>query len=155
MDTHRIASINLMHQGVVRFNAAVEKEKKMALEDLVRTGRFTPLHSGDGPYDVTVSLENADRMLLEVKNIQGETSRHSLALSPLRKLIKDYFVMCEALQESLGTATTDKIEAIDMARRSLHDEAAELIISQLNDSIETCLDTSRRLFTLACVLHCR
>ena len=150
---HRIETIDLQHQGVVRFSPAVEREKVMALEDLVRTGTFAPLKSGDGPYRVNISMESADRMILSVTDKQDACIDYHLALQPLKGMIKDYFVMCDALQDSLGKANADRIEAIDMARRSIHDEAAEEIISQLKEQISVCLDTSRRIFTLACVLH--
>lgn len=151
----RIEHITLDCKNIIRFNSAIEREKTMALEDIVRTGRFNPLLNDEGPYSVSVYLESPERIALDVKDNIGNQHAYSIALQPLKMLVKDYFVMCEALQESLGKANPDRIESIDMARRSIHDEAANIIIEQMEKNIEMCLDTSRRIFTLVCVLHCR
>ena len=79
--------------------------------------------------------------------------RHILSLSPFRTLIKDYFMICDSYYQAIRTATPDKIEAIDMGRRGLHNEGSELLRERLDGKIEIDLDTARRLFTLICALH--
>jgi uncharacterized protein (UPF0262 family) len=78
---------------------------------------------------------------------------HLLSLSPLRRLVKDYFMVCDSYYQAIRTATPDRIEALDMGRRALHDEGSHLLMQRLKDKVELDFDTARRLFTLICVLH--
>jgi uncharacterized protein (UPF0262 family) len=97
-------------------------------------------------------LEN--RLVLDVKG-PGYERRHILSLSPFRTLIKDYFMICDSYYQAIRHATPQQIEALDMGRRGLHNEASELLQARLKGKVETDLDTARRLFTLICALHWR
>jgi uncharacterized protein (UPF0262 family) len=78
---------------------------------------------------------------------------HLLSLSPLRRIVKDYFMICDSYYEAIRTATPDRIEAIDMGRRALHDEGSQLLMERLKNKVTVDFETARRLFTLICVLH--
>ena len=78
---------------------------------------------------------------------------HLLSLSPLRRIVKDYFMVCDSYYEAIRTATPERIEAIDMGRRALHDEGSQLLMERLKRKVTVDFDTARRLFTLICVLH--
>ena len=95
-----------------------------------------------------------NRLLLDVRG-PGYERRHILSLSPFRSLIKDYFMICESYYQAIRNATPAQIEALDMGRRGLHNEASELLRQRLAGKVETDSDTARRLFTLICALHWR
>ena len=78
---------------------------------------------------------------------------HLLSLSPLRRIVKDYYLICDSYYEAIRTATPDRIEALDMARRALHDEGSQLLMERLKRKVTVDPETARRLFTLVCVLH--
>ncbi|MDD3837341.1 MAG: UPF0262 family protein, partial [Phenylobacterium sp.] len=106
-----------------------------------------------GPYDLHMGLlEN--RLLLDVRGPNYE-KRHILSLSPFRRIIKDYFMICDSYYEAIRTASPQQIETLDMGRRGLHNEGSQLLRTRLAGKIETDLDTARRLFTLICALHWR
>ena len=109
----------------------------------------------EGPYSVRLGIEGGE-LVFDVEDMGGRPlSRVELLLAPFRRIIKDYFLICDSYYDAIKTATSAKIEAIDMGRRGLHDEAAELLQDRLRDSVDLDLDTARRLFTLICVLHIR
>jgi uncharacterized protein (UPF0262 family) len=130
----RIANLTLDERLVVRRSPEVEHERAVAIFDLVEENRFV--------IDVR---SQADDPLQEV----------TLPLTPFRRLIKDYFTVCESYFNAIKTATPSQIEAIDMGRRGLHNEGSELLQERLAGRIEVDFDTARRLFTLVCVLHIR
>ena len=132
-----------------------EHERRVAIYDLVEDNRFTLLAAPDGPY--RLSLSTADgRLIFDIHD--GEAQRLALiglSMSPFRRIVKDYFMICESYYEAIRTATPSQIETIDMARRGLHNEGSELLRERLNGKVELDFDTARRLFTLVCVLHWR
>lgn len=134
----------------------IEHERAVAIFDLVEENSFRPV--GDtvgGPYKLTISLANS-RLVLTVKRESGETVvTHMLSLTPFRRIVKDYFLVCESYYEAIRSASLRQIEAIDMGRRSLHNEGSQTLMARLAGKIEVDFDTARRLFTLLCVLHWR
>lgn len=131
----------------------MKREQQSALADLLHQSHFQPRNDNYGPYELSLSIEDA-RLVFRVKNAQAESlSALVLSLKPYRRLIQDYFLMLQSYEQARQHATREKLEAIDMARRALHNEGAELLISRLTEKIDLDFETARRLFTLICVLH--
>ncbi len=154
-DSQRIAAITLDDRTVVRRSPDVEQERKVAIYDLLQKNHFAPAGAIDGPYRVRLGVEDSSLVLDVTDESDAILCRIMLALSPFRRIIKDYFVICDSYYDAIKTATSARIEAIDMGRRGLHNEAAELLIERLEGKVDLDLDTARRLFTLLCVLHMR
>jgi len=149
----RISKIDLDEKIVLRHSADVEHERRVAIFDLLEDNYFRPIGSHGGPYHLQLGVEE-NRLVFEIRLEDG--SYHGkilLSLTPLRKIVKDYFTVCESYFDAIRTATPQQIEAIDMGRRSLHNEGSELLRQRLAGKIDVDLDTARRLFTLICVLH--
>ncbi len=107
----------------------------------------------DGPYTLNLAIVE-DRLVFTVGNEAGETLvTHMLSLTPLKRIMKDYFLVCESYYQAIRTAPPSRIQAIDMGRRGLHDEGSVILMERLAGKIALDLDTARRLFTLICALH--
>lgn len=157
MPDHRIVNITLDERMGVRRNPEVEHERAVAIYDLLEENYFAPRGEFEGPFVLHLGIEESTRLLFEVFERTGEVKLCSvvLPLIPFRKLVKDYFLVCESYYAAIRTASPSQIEAIDMGRRGLHNEGAELLRERLSGKIDVDHDTSRRLFTLLCVLHVR
>ena len=150
---HRLQSVELDEESLAAVSRDQEQERQIAIFDLIEENFFFPEGAAAGPYDLKMGLlEN--RLVLDVRGPTYER-RHILSLSPFRPLIKDYFMICDSYYQAIRNATPAQIEALDMGRRGLHNEASELLQTRLKGKIETDLDTARRLFTLLCALHWR
>ncbi len=150
-----LTNVVLDERTVVRRSPEVEHERAVAIYDLLEENRFAPIGEFRGPYHLHLAIEE-NRLKLDVRDQEnGPMVAFHLALSPFRRLIKDYFMVCETYYEAIKTASPSKIEAIDMGRRGLHNEGSELLLKRLDGKVETDFDTARRLFTLICVLHIR
>lgn len=155
-DRHdRIVEINLDERTVVRRSPDVEHERAVAIYDLIEENFFAPVACDGGPYNLHLAIAE-NRLLFDIRD-EGDAplTTVSLPLMPFRRIVKDYFAVCESYFEAIRTASPSKIEAIDMGRRGLHDEGSELLRDRLDGKIEVDFDTARRLFTLICVLHIR
>ena len=130
-----------------------EQERQVAIFDLLDGNYFEPAEASGGPYDLKLSLVE-NRLAFDIAGPDYER-RHLLSLSPFRGVIKDYFMICDSYYAAIRNASPQQIEALDMGRRGLHNEASELLRRRLEGKIETDVDTSRRLFTLICALHWR
>ena len=151
----RLAAITLDEQSVVQRSRAIDQEREVAIYDLLETNMFKPEGSAGGPYHLTLGLEE-NRLAMDIA--LGDGTPHGkvlLSLAPLRKTVKDYFLVCENYYKAIRTAPPHQIEALDMARRTLHDEGARELQARLEGKVETDFDTARRLFTLVCVLQMR
>jgi uncharacterized protein (UPF0262 family) len=152
---YRLAAITLDEKSVVQRSRAVEQEREIAIYDIIEANVFRPEGSAGGPYHLTLGLEE-NRLVLDIALETGEPhGRMTVSLTPLRKTMKDYFLVCENYYKAIRTAPPHQIEALDMARRTLHDEGAVELQKRLKDKVETDFDTARRLFTLVCVLQMR
>jgi uncharacterized protein (UPF0262 family) len=152
-ENHRLQSVELDEESLAAASRDQEQERQIAIFDLLEENLFQPEGAEGGPYDLRMGLlEN--RLVLDVKG-PGYERRHILSLSPFRTLIKDYFMICDSYYQAIRHATPQQIEALDMGRRGLHNEASELLQARLKGKVETDLDTARRLFTLICALHWR
>lgn len=154
--TEVIANVILDEKTLVRRRPEVEHERAVAIYDLLEENTF---HIRDasftGPYNLHLSLAE-NRLHLDVRTTEDTPLKKiTLPLSPFRGIVRDYFMICESYYGAIKTASPSQIEAIDMGRRGLHNEGAELLRERLNSEVEMDVDTSRRLFTLVCVLHIR
>ncbi|WP_333587386.1 UPF0262 family protein [Phenylobacterium sp.] len=150
---HRLQSVEIDQNSLGAISRDQEQERQIAIFDLLEANHFVPEGAAGGPYDLHMGLME-NRLVLDVRGPDYE-KRHILSLSPFRPLIKDYFMICESYYQAIRNATPQQIEALDMGRRGLHNEASELLRTRLSGKIETDLDTARRLFTLICALHHR
>jgi len=150
---HRLQSVELDQESLAAVSRDQEQERQIAIFDLLEENFFLPDGADSGPYDLRMGLME-NRLLLDIRGPAYER-RHILSLSPFRSLIKDYFMICESYYQAIRNSTPAQIEALDMGRRGLHNEASELLQTRLKGKIETDLDTARRLFTLICALHWR
>ena len=152
---YRLSAIDLDEASVVHRSRAIEQEREVAIYDLLDANSFQLEGSPGGPYHLTLGLEES-RLVLDIRLEDGsEHARVLLSLSPLRKTVKDYFLVCENYYKAIRTAPPHQIEALDMARRTLHDEGARELQARLAGKVTTDFDTARRLFTLICVLQMR
>lgn len=148
-----IRIITLDDKSILRRAPEIEHEKTVAITDLLRENSFAPTDLKSGPYDVLLGIQET-RLHLKIgaEKLNGQLEVQ-LALFPLKKTIKDYFIVCESYFEAVKSANPYRVQALDMGRRSLHDEGAEALQRLLNGKIEVDFSTARRLFTLICVLH--
>ncbi|RED52064.1 UPF0262 family protein [Aestuariispira insulae] len=153
----RITDIKLEEGSVVRRSPEVEHERAVAMYDLLDMNRFRPVGAEiSGPYKVMLAIEDGKRLHFKINNEADELlSQVILAMSPFRRLIRDYFQICESYYDAIKRLSPSQIETIDMARRGLHNEGSDLLRERLQGKLEMDQATSRRLFTLICVLHIR
>ncbi len=130
-----------------------EHERQIAAYDLVEENTFALPGKDAGPYELTISLHESKLMLDIAGADGGQQAVHILSLTPFRGLLRDYFMVCESYYAAIRTATSAQIEAIDMGRRGLHNEGADLLVERLAGKITCDNDTARRLFTLITALH--
>jgi uncharacterized protein (UPF0262 family) len=151
----RIAKVTLDERTVVRRSPEVEHERAVAIFDLIEENHFAPIGDHGGPYSLHLGIEE-NRLVLDIRTEGDEPlGKVILALSPFRRVVKDYFTVCESYYHAIKRASPSQIEAIDMGRRGLHDEGAALLRERLSGKIDVDSNTARRLFTLICVLHIR
>jgi uncharacterized protein (UPF0262 family) len=149
----RLQTVELDDESLAAASRDQEQERQIAIFDLLEQNYFHPEGADHGPYDLRMGLVE-NRLVLDVRGPNYER-RHILSLSPFRSLIKDYFLICESYYQAIRSSTPTQIEALDLGRRGLHNEASELLQTRLAGKIDTDLDTARRLFTLICALHWR
>ena len=153
VDPRRLAAITLDEASIGRGTPDQEHERSIAIYDLLEDNNFSLPNRDDGPYTLAISLQDA-KLVFEVTSSHGGSSMtHVLSLTPFRRILKDYFAVCETYYAAIRTATPAQIEAIDMGRRSLHDEGARLLAERLEGKVECDSDTARRIFTLLTALH--
>ncbi|KTE26297.1 MULTISPECIES: UPF0262 family protein [unclassified Sphingopyxis] len=153
----RIISIDLDEGSIVWRNPDVEQERRVAIFDLLEENKFVPQRGHPdgyaGPYRLRLRVEEG-RLIFEISREDGSPLEAIiLGLGRFRRPIRDYFAICDSYYQAIKTATAQQIETVDMARRGLHNEAAEMLMDRLDGKIAVDFDTARRLFTLICVLH--
>ena len=155
-DDNRIVDIALDDNAAGRWNPDVEHERRVAVFDLLEDNRFEPVGGAPGPYTLRLAIAG-NRLEMHVRAADGsaEPGCIALALAGLRRVVKDYFTVCENYFDAIRTAPPSRIEALDMGRRAVHDEGAALLRERLADRVRIDDNTARRLFTLVCVLHWR
>jgi len=149
----RLVAVTLDEASIGRSHPDVEHERAIAIYDLLEKNSFAPVGHAGGPYALHLSVTGT-RLAFDVRLADGTpVVAHLLSLAPLRSVVKDYFLICDSYYAAIRTATPDKIEAIDMGRRGLHNDGSALLQQRLKGKIAVDFDTARRLFTLVCVLH--
>lgn len=154
-DTQKIVQIELDEKSVISRSPQVDHERKVAIFDLLEDNTFKPLEIDDaGPYAVRLAIQD-NRLAFDVheENWGGHLVKITLPISVMKRVVKDYFMICDSYYQAIKTLSPSQIEAIDMGRRGLHNEGAEILRARLDDRVEMNLRTARRLFTLVCVLH--
>lgn len=152
--TERIAALTLDERSVLRRSPQIEHERAVAVTDLLKDNRFAPVSGLAGPYRLHLAVEE-NRLTMAVSGSNGDGENIVLPLFPFRRIVKDYFLVCESYYEAIRSRRLGQVEAIDVGRRSLHDEGSALLIERLAGKVAIDHDTARRLFTLICVLHLR
>lgn len=157
MPDPRIIDIELDEHTILWRSADIEQERRIAIFDLIEGNHFAPQkqHADGyaGPYRLALSVEEG-RLILQIKREDGShLEALILGMGRFRRPIRDYFAICDSYYQAIRQATPQQIETVDMARRGIHNEGAELLMERLKGKIELDFDTARRLFTLICVLH--
>jgi uncharacterized protein (UPF0262 family) len=152
-NSQRLVSVTLDDASIGRGSADQEHERLIAIYDLVEENMFGVPGRKDGPYSLHISIVEK-KVALDIRTQDGDSVVvHIVSLMPFRRILKDYFAVCESYYAAIRTATPAQIEAIDMGRRGLHNDGAHLLAERLKGKIECDFDTSRRLFTLLTALH--
>lgn len=150
----RLVSVDL-DASIGRASADAEHERAVAIVDLIEGNRFEPVGAEGGRYRLNLSLADK-RLVLDIRSEDGAPiATHILSLTPFRRIIRDYFLICDSYYAAIRTATPSQIEAIDMGRRGVHNEGSQILKDRLAGKVELDGETARRLFTLICVLHWR
>jgi uncharacterized protein (UPF0262 family) len=155
VNKERIANIILDERTVVRRSPQVEHERQVAIFDLLEDNMFELRENPSGPYDLHLSVVD-NRLVFDIRDTsENEIQKFTLPSKTFRRVVRDYFLICESYFEAIKIKTPSQIEAIDMGRRGLHDEGAEILSERIADYVTVDKQTARRLFTLVCVLHIR
>jgi uncharacterized protein (UPF0262 family) len=153
---HRIIAVELDERTVIWRNADVEQERRVAIFDLLEGNAFRPIEvPGSGPWRLILRVEDGRLAMDLTQDGGGATGTVLLGLAPFRRVVREYFAICDSYYKAIRNSSPSAIETIDMARRGVHNSAAELLLERLDGKVETDFDTARRLFTLICVLHIR
>ena len=151
--SRRLVAVTLDEESIGRSNPDAEHERAVAIYDLIEQNTFAPAGHEGGPYRLQLSIAE-NRLVFDIR-LEDNTPvvAHLLSLTPFRRIVKDYFLVCESYYRAIRSATPSQIEAIDMGRRALHNEGTDLLLERLKEKLDLDFDTARRLFTLICVLH--
>jgi uncharacterized protein (UPF0262 family) len=150
-----IADVRLDETSLSAQTADAAHERRVAIFDLLEANSFDVVDGPDGPYALSLSVVE-QKLVFDVKLLDGSDVRiFVLSLSPFKRVVRDYFMICESYHQAIRQATPTQIEAIDMGRRGLHNEGSRLLETRLEGKVKLDFDTARRLFTLICALHVR
>ncbi len=151
--TGRLVAVTLDESSIGRSSPDVEHERAVAIYDLIENNSFRPSSHDGGPYVLNLAIDG-NRLVFDIRLEGGKpVIAHLLSLAPFRRIVKDYFTVCDSYYAAIRGATPDRIEALDMARRSLHDDGSRVLMERLKRKVDLDFDTARRLFTLVTVLH--
>ena len=152
---NRLSAVDIDESIGSGLSADIDHERRVAIYDLIEDNSFAVVGHAGGPYRLQLSAAD-NRIIFDIWSESEErVSMIGLSLSPFRRIVKDYFMICESYYKAIRTSTPSQIETIDMARRGLHNEGSELLKERLEGKVVVDQVTSRRLFTLLCVLHWR
>ncbi len=151
--TRRIVSIHLEDAAALRQSAEAEQERAVAIFDLIEENEFAPSIDHPGPYHLILAVAD-NKLVFDVRDTgDREIYKFILSMTPFRRIIKEYFDVCESYFAAIKASSLSQIEAIDMGRRGLHNEGSEILRDRLAGKVEMDFGTARRLFTLICALH--
>ncbi len=149
----RLVAVTLDESSIGRASRDVEHERAVAIYDLIEENAFRPAGHDGGPYILNLGISD-NRLVFDIRTADGTpVIAHLLSLAPFRRIVKDYFVVCDSYYAAIRSSTPDRIEALDMGRRALHDEGSRILMERLKRKVDLDFDTARRLFTLVTVLH--
>ncbi len=149
----KLVAVTLDEESIGRSGPDIEHERAVAIYDLIEENSFQPVDQDAGPYALHLSMAD-NRLVFDIRRTDGSpVVAHLLSMTPFRRIVKDYFMICDSYYAAIRTATPDRIEAIDMGRRGLHDEGSHVLMERLDGKVTIDFATARRLFTLICVLH--
>ena len=159
MADNRIADLALDEATLLKRSTEVEQERQVALRDLAADSAFTPLRAAErghsGPWSLRLAVEDG-RLALAIRDRDGtEAETLGLGLARFRRVVREYFAICDSYYKALRNPSPQELETLDMARRAIHDRGTRQLLEALEGKIETDFATARRLFTLICVLHIR
>jgi uncharacterized protein (UPF0262 family) len=159
MANNRISDLMIDDATLLRRSAEVEREREVALRDLAHESSFTPLRATarghEGPWSLRLAVDDG-RLAITVGDSNGQAAETlGLGLARFRRVVREYFAICDSYYKALRKASPREIETIDMARRAIHDRGTRQLLEALEGKAETDFATARRLFTLICVLHIR
>ncbi|MEM6712477.1 MAG: UPF0262 family protein [Pseudomonadota bacterium] len=151
---NRLVSITIDEMSIGRSSPTIDHEREVAIHDLIEDNSFSLEGHDRGPYALNLAVVER-RLVFDVREATSDApiAAHMLALSPLRRAVKDYHLICDSYYEAIRTSSPSRIEAIDMGRRGLHNDGSTLLRERLAGKISMDFETARRLFTLVCVLH--
>jgi len=150
---HRVIAVTLDEESIGRSGPDIEHERAIAIYDLVEKNVFAPEGGHSGPFTLHLGI-TGNRLMFDIRREDGTPCVvHLLSLTPFRRIVKDYFMICDSYYQAIRTATPDKIEAIDMGRKGVHDEGSRTLMERLEGKVRVDFETARRLFTLISVLH--
>jgi uncharacterized protein (UPF0262 family) len=151
----RLADVILDSKTIMRSTPDIDHEREVAIFDLLEENYFRPVGFDAGPYILKLALQE-QHLIFEIETVTGSNLvTHILSLGPFRRIVRDYFLICESYYSAIKNGSTNRIEAIDMGRRGIHNDGSALLQERLDGKIELDFDSARRLFTLVCVLHWR
>ena len=149
----RLVAVTLDEESIGRSGPDIEHERAIAIYDLIEQNFFAPQGAPKGPFTLRIGI-TGNRLMFDIRKESGDpVIVHLISLTPFRRIVKDYFMICDSYHQAIRTATPDKIEAIDMGRRGVHNEGSNTLKERLSGKVDMDFETSRRLFTLLCVLH--
>lgn len=150
---NRLISVELDESSIGRGSPDIEHERAIAIYDLIEENSFALTGTEEGPFRLRLSIQEK-RLVFDIRNEADDpVVTHILSLSPFRRIVRDYFMICESYFEMIKTASPSRIEAVDMGRRGIHNDGSRILMERLDGKIAVDFDTARRLFTLICVLH--
>jgi uncharacterized protein (UPF0262 family) len=151
---NRIAGVTLDEESIGRSGPDIEHERAIAIYDLIEQNVFAPEGiEATGPFTLHLGI-TSNRLMFDIRDQGGAAVvTHLLSLTPFRRIVKDYFMICDSYYQAIRTATPDKIEALDMGRRGIHDDGSRTLQERLKGKVRIDHETARRLFTLITVLH--
>jgi uncharacterized protein (UPF0262 family) len=152
--TDRLAAVILDAASFARASPDIEHERAVAIYDLIEEGRLV-LPQAPGPYRLTLAIKDRRLVLAVAAEDATPIMTHALSLTPFRRILKDYFLISESYRQAIRSGAPNRIEAIDMGRRGIHNEGSELVLARLKGKIAVDIETARRLFTLISILHWR
>jgi uncharacterized protein (UPF0262 family) len=145
--------VTLDEASIGRSGPDIEHERAVAIYDLIESNLFAPEGAAAGPYTLHLAI-TGDRLVFDIRRADGTpVVAHLLSLNPFRRIVKDYFMICDSYYQAIRTASPERIEAIDMGRRGIHDDGSRTLMERLEGKVRMDFETSRRLFTLISVLH--
>lgn len=153
MTEHRLISVDIDEETLIASGPDAEHERRVAIFDLLEENSFEVHDQDRGPYALHLSMQER-KLVFDIRTQNGEAVHvFLLSMTPFRGVIRDYFMICESYYDAIRNATPHQIEAIDMARRGIHNEGSDLVMGRLEGKVGVDFDTARRLFTLICALH--